>query len=385
MTKDTLCSMLWNHQMIDGNGRVKPCCRFKSVQGLGKIDKDLAETFNSDKMNNLRDEMLKGNRPKECERCWNEEDNGKLSLRQRYNRHSKLGIETISTNEPKIEWLELAISNQCNLACRMCSSRFSHKLYDEEIEYYGKAFSNEKRVKMPIESIFPHVPNLKHLKITGGEPMITPDHWRLLDYIIDTGHANHIYLNYSTNCTVYPKQRFIDRWQEFEYVELALSLDSINKEENEYLRHGTKQEEVITNIERFVELQKETNLRVIARPTITILNVYHLPETLEWLDNLNIKHNATHVEDPNHLSLTVLPKDLKRFVSNKIDSYQYKSETTKKSCDYIKNYMNSRDDIHLLDEFHKHTSFLDKSRNQKFKDSYPYFDSLWANNPYHMS
>ena len=162
--------------------------------------------------------------------------------------------------------------------CRMWISKYSHKLFGEELGILGKSQAKTKRTKMNIEAVFPYVPNLKHLKITGGEPLITPDHWKLLDYIIEQKHAHHIYLNYSTNNTVYPKQHIVDRWKQFEYIELAISLDSIVAEENEYLRHGTIQTEAITNIKRFVELQDEINLTVIARPTITLLNVYNLPE-----------------------------------------------------------------------------------------------------------
>jgi len=198
----------------------------------------------------------------------------------------------------------------------------------------------------------------------------------LLDYIFETGHADHIYLNYSTNCTVYPKQHIVDRWREFEYVELAISLDSIVAAENEYLRHGTTQAEALRNIERFVELQKEINLHVIARPTVTLLNVYHLPETLEYLDNLNIRHNATHLSYPEYLSVTVLPETEKQKIVEKFESYSYSSEASKTSCNYIKNYMLSKDDSDQLEKFAAHTNFLDKSRDQSFKDSYPYFDFL---------
>jgi hypothetical protein len=41
---------------------------------------------------------------------------------------------------------------------------------------------------------------------------------------------------------------------------------------------------------------------------------------------------------------------------------------------YIINYMMSKDDSHLLNQFKRHTNFLDARRNQSFKDSYPYFD-----------
>ena len=370
MTDSTVCPMVWNHQFIDGTGRVKPCCRFQGI--IGQLDKDLDETFASNQMDMLRKQMSAGSRPEGCKRCWQEEDSGKKSLRQRYAQHKKLG--TVDLDNPKIEWLELAISNDCNLMCRMCDSRYSHKLYDEELAYKGKTASKTKRTKMPIESIFPYVPDLKHLKITGGEPLITPDHWKLLDYIIEQGHAHHIYLNYSTNNTVYPKQHIVDRWKEFEYIELAISLDSIIKAENEYLRHGTVQEEALVNIERFVELQNEIRLTVIARPTITLLNVYHLPETLEWLDSRGIRHNATHLTHPAHLSVTVLPDAEKNKIATKFSEYNFKNDTTKKSCEYIINYMMSANHSHLLSEFKNHTEFLDKVRNQSFKESYPYFD-----------
>lgn len=370
MTSQTLCPMVWNHQFIDGTGRVKPCCRYQG--SIGQIKQDLNETFNSNLMQDLRVQMLQGNRPQGCDRCWQEEDSGKKSLRQRYAQHKKLG--SVNLNNPKIEWLELAISNDCNLMCRMCDSKYSHKLFDEELEYYGKSQAKTKRTSMPIESVFPYVPTLKHLKITGGEPLITPDHWRLLDYIIEQGHAHHIYLNYSTNNTVYPKQHIVDRWKEFEYIELAISLDSIVAQENEYLRHGTKHNEALVNIQKFIELQNEINLTVIARPTITILNVYNLPETLEWLDEKNIRHNATHLTHPTHLSLTVLPDTAKKLITEKFDNYKFKNDTTRKSCEYIKNYMLSEDQSHLLAEFKRHTEFLDRSRNQNFKNTYPYYN-----------
>ncbi len=370
MHNNIACPLVWNHQFIDGTGRVKPCCRFQG--SIGKLEKNLDSTFYSQEMSIVRKEMLSGNRPEGCKRCWQEEDSGKKSLRQRYKSHPDLG--QINFDKPSIEWLELAISNDCNLACRMCDSRYSHKLYDEEIEFYGQSFSKNKRTKIDIESIFPHVSTLKHLKITGGEPLITPDHWKLLDYIIDNDHAHRIYLNYSTNCTVYPKQEMVDRWKKFKYVEIAISLDSIKKEENEYLRYGTDQETVIKNIEKFSKLRTEFDLRLIARPTVTILNIYHLPETLEWLDSKNIKHNATHLSSPSHLSITVLPNELKEQISEKFDNYVYKFISTKESCKHIKNYMNSKDDSILFETFIKHTNYLDGKRNQDFKKTYPYFD-----------
>lgn len=364
--------MAWNHQFVDGAGRVKPCCRFKG--NLGKLEDSLNSNFYNDKMSELRKTMLSGERHQGCSRCWQEEDSNKKSLRQRYNDHNILGLHTIDINNPKIEWLELAISNECNLACRMCSSRYSYKLYDEELAIFGKTSVPEKRIKMDIESVYENLENLKHLKITGGEPLVTPDHWKLIDRIIAKGLAGNIYLNYSTNNSVFPKESIVNRWKQFKYVELAISLDSIKDVENEYLRFPSKQSEVIRNINGFLDLKNQLDIRIIARPTITILNVYHLPETLEWLFQKEIKFNATHLTDPAYLSITVLPKKEKEKIVNKFNDFNYSANEVRSACQYIINYMLSKDDSHLVDEFKKYTKGFDLSRGQSFEKTYPYFE-----------
>lgn len=366
MSSKTYCSVLWNHQFIDGSGRIKPCCRFKETENNNINTTTIENVFHSDTMNKRREDSLSGNAIDGCRRCYEEEENGKKSLRQRYNENDYLTLTDL--NNPKIEWLELAISNECNLACRMCDSRYSTKWFDEEFEFVGKA---TPLTKINIAQIYPFVPTLKHLKITGGEPFVTPDHWRLLDYIIEQGYAENIYLNYSTNCTVYPKASIVERLKHFKWVEVALSLDSIIAEETEYLRFPSKHNDVIGTIEKFITLQDEINLKLIARPTVSLLNVYHLPETLEWLTNKGIRFNATHLTFPSHLSVTVLPKEDKSAVTEKFNSFEFTSEEAKAQCKYILRYMNSKDDSQ--NEFLKHTYFLDKSRKQSFADVYDYF------------
>ena len=50
--------MVWNHQFIDGTGRVKPCCRHQGT--LGHLKTDLNDTFSSDHMAKLRKQMSAG-------------------------------------------------------------------------------------------------------------------------------------------------------------------------------------------------------------------------------------------------------------------------------------------------------------------------------------
>lgn len=369
MLQNTLCSMFWNHLMIDGTGRVKPCCRFAGKFSHSLDNNKLADIFYSEYFANLRKKSKNGYNIAGCQRCYEEENNAKKSLRTRLNHHNIVGLDSIDINNPKIEYLELSLSNDCNLMCRMCDSRYSYKLYDEEIEYNGKPFSKTKHTKANIDSIYPLLKECKFIKFTGGEPLIIPDHWNIVHYTIKNDYAKNITLNYSTNCTIYPKKKITDAWKKFKNIELTVSIDSIQKKENEYQRHLSKQEDIVKNILAYKNLSA---VKLVARPTVTIYNVYTLPDTLNWLYNNNISFNPTHCSYPEHLSITVLPQQQKNIVQNKYNNFNYKSDKIKKDCDYILSYMNSADNSQLINKFLNHTLFLDKQRNQNFFDTYSY-------------
>ena len=376
MDNNTFCSSFWNHQMIDTTGKVKPCCRFiwnNNITENTLQEKTIQEIFNSEFMNKLRKDSLEGNQIPGCQRCYQEQEAGKKSLRQRINDNPATNHYDI--DDPKINYLELAISNDCNLMCRMCSGRYSWKLYDEEVEYYNKILPYEKRTRSNIDCAYDLLPNLKYIKFTGGEPLIIKEHWQFIEKAVEKEYAKNITLNYSTNCTVFPKEKHIKLWKHFKKIEIAVSLDSITENENVYQRHLTDHNIAIKTIKKYSELANDTlNIQLIGRPTVTIMNVYTLPETVEWLENLGIGTNPSHLMYPEWQSITVLPKHSKLMIKTKYENFEFKSEKTRSHCMYIINYMMSKDDSYLLNTFKNHTKFLDARRNQSFKDLYPYFD-----------
>lgn len=363
--------------MVDGSGRVKPCCRF-SANDIPKNhylqETSLKKIFYSDFMNTLREKSFNGDRIDGCIRCYQEEDNGKKSLRQRLNHNIDATNTKINVKDPSISYLELGISNDCNLMCRMCDSRYSWKLFDEELEYFEKTKTQERKTRSNIDCAYELLENLKYIKFTGGEPLIIKEHWELLETAIKKGYAKNITLNYSTNCTVWPKERIVNIWKEFKKIELAVSLDSISANENEYQRHLTNHKQAIKNILKYVELSKtKINMQLLARPTVSIMNVFTLPETVEWLEANGISANPSHLTFPDWQSVTVLPLQDKIMIKEKYENFKYSSEKTKTHCMYIINYMMSKDNSELLDKFIDHTRFLDSKRDQDFKKIYPYY------------
>jgi hypothetical protein len=365
--------MAWNHQFVDGSGRVKPCCRFKGV--VGTFGEGLATTLASPAMEALRIGMEADRRHPGCQRCWEEEDAGKTSLRQRYNRHPDLGTFPA---KPEIQWIELALSNKCNLACRMCDSKYSHLWYEPEIAMYGRAQSETKHVGVDVTAIYPLIPTLRHVKITGGEPFITPENWDLLAEIIRHGKASEIYLNYSTNCTVRLDPEQIAMLSQFRYVEIALSLDSIAENEWGYVRWPSKVGKALRNCLDYRAIGE--SFRPLMRPTISLYNVMTLPQTIDWfLDHFpGCGVNATHLTYPEHLRVTVLPERFKAVIRAHFATYAYRHEETRRQCGYILNFMGSVDESHLLPALKTYNDALDAMRSQSFDESFPYYSGLMS-------
>lgn len=378
--------MAWDHQFIDPTGRVKPCCRFAEKyrpEENNLKEKTLSEVFYGDWMKDVRSKMLAGEEVKGCIRCYQEEAAGKKSLRERYHENNELPIDKlVDINKPSIRWIELAISNDCNLACRMCDSRYAWKWFKEEQELFGQTYNTVEKSKSDISNIYPFINDLVHIKFTGGEPLMTKDQWVLVDKLLAERDCSEIFLNYSTNCTIMPKDSWVEKWSKFKQVEFALSFDSANASESEYIRWPAKYETTESVTKRFLELKESHGFHVFLRSTISILNIWYMPESMEWWwqndKGLRIM-NPTHLTYPEILCVTVLPEHIKRRVTNKFNNYVSKSNNDKinKSLEYIRNFMNSKDDSYLLPQLQKYLIGTDSYRGQNFFESYPHFEDMF--------
>ena len=378
--------MAWDHQFIDPTGRVKPCCRFaeqyRPVEHNLKTN-TLSGIFYSSWMDNIRSKMIAGETIPGCIRCYQEESAGKKSLRERYHDNADLPIdELVDLSRPTIRWIELAISNDCNLACRMCDSRYAWKWFKEEIAFRGNAQNTSEHSKSDISNIFPFIDDLVHIKFTGGEPLITPDQWVLIDKLIKDRDCSNLLLNYSTNCTISPKPAWIEKWNKFKKVEFAISFDSCDPAESEYIRWPAKYSTTEKVAKEFLELKKQSQFDVFLRSTISILNIWNMPETLLWWYNNDPSNskvmNPTHLTYPSELCVTVLLPELKTAVTNRFTEFQKTCgiEKINNHLEYIKQFMNSKDDSNLIPAFRKYIAHTDSYRNQNFVDSYPQFIRL---------
>jgi len=141
----TFCALPWKHLTVNHYGGAQICCVSRSMIREDNTDvslytRSLKETFNAESIRQVRINMLKGEKSTECQLCYDNEANGLKSERliQNATWREKSGFDIatakrnteadghLSTESP--EYLQLMVSNVCNLACRMCNGESSSKI-----------------------------------------------------------------------------------------------------------------------------------------------------------------------------------------------------------------------------------------------------------------
>lgn len=322
----TMCPLPWTHTRIGTAGNLYPCCYSSLV--IGKVqDLQTKNLFHGQDMQQLRDQMLRGERPSSCNYCWDRESHNQASYRQqRMSMHHK---ELLSDwiYDPKIRSLELKLSSTCNYKCRICDIPNSSLRITEEIKFadtqqtkqylkqtqileQNKWYDNIDKFLLSMQSAWP---DLSNLDLVGGETLIAKNLPTVLDHIIDLGHADHISLQLTTNGSIFPKD-LIARLSQFKFVDIAISIDNV--EDRFEFERGGSWLNVVENIREFLSLDK-TKFKSFAYCTVNIQNVLYLDDIVNWAKSKNIDLVFAMLEQPEYFSINYLTSRAKNLVIEK--------------------------------------------------------------------
>ena len=396
------------------DGAIKACCRSHPV---GFIQENtLEEIWNNDTMCRMRSQLLNNERPPECMPCFELEDQGVESLRQRHveqripesrvtlypNALSKLNDDF--TMPFDIPTMELKLNNLCNLKCRMCHPADSTSWNDwaEVKEFYKKEksiifdlvekhnlerkpfldeFQDNPKWWTSLEKLLPY---FRRVEFAGGEPLMDPQHYKILDMLAPYGHQ--IEIKYATNLSMLGKgdRNVHEYWPKFKSIAVNVSIDGY-KDSYEYVRGNASWNQLIENIKT---IQKIPNIsRIVGAMTVQVSNILDMDKLIEYfLDDLGIVFHTHRVSYPNVLSIQVLPQSLKDLAINKlllakekVHSYKYVKQHpqllnyTLNQIDYNINFLRAKDLSYLWNECIEFNRKLDKTRNQSFIDVTPEF------------
>jgi len=380
---DSFCTLPWINLSTDVNGSLRPCCKFAQPEPTNEYqlpnmkEGSLDVLWNDVKFQNLRQAFLDGKKPKECQSCWNEEAAGVSSFRLQFAKDknidtSQIEFNPIASSGPKA--LDLKLNNVCNLKCRICAPQASSTFLKEHQEQFnikiedGAYWISNKILGTSNEEVInAWSKELKHIEITGGEPMASPENIKILELIIKNDCAKDITVLLNTNGTLYNK-KFLDLLIQFKSVTLCISIDDL-EHRLEYERYPTEWNTILENIAKFKALAStHKNIFLTLCPTVSIFNVYYLPEYLEWAKNTGIwiYFNILHYRPC--YSIKNLPLVLKEIVLTRIPHKEFSE---------IRNFLNlDCEDDKLIYEFIENTKSFDSIRGQSFNDTFGIWGEL---------
>ena len=136
MSSKTFCVMPFLHLNIKQKGKLSACWRFPDKIGDYSTD-TLTETWNGEKLKDVRRASLNNEQHTGCRSCWDLESSGIKSTRENCNDDYKNtvneeSVRSIIDNEynmpiENLTCIEVRFDNVCNLMCRHCSSDYSSK------------------------------------------------------------------------------------------------------------------------------------------------------------------------------------------------------------------------------------------------------------------
>lgn len=379
-----------------------------------------------------RQDMLNGIQTKECDYCWNIENLGQDHFSDRHYKSANQGmgiwqgfdnvIKSGLGEEIAPAYLEVAFENVCNFKCSYCSPDVSSRWMEEVQEHGGYKLANgethhdiewmKKIGKFPIhhKEQNPYIDafwewwpelyqSLDTFRITGGEPLLSDNTWKILDYVIANPRKD-FKIGINTNMCV-PKKiieklcmKLNQLHGKIREVVIFTSAESTN-EWAEYSRFGMDWQLFKQNIDFFLD-NTPPSVRMQFMTTVNILSASSFDYFLMFVSELRrvyggkrernrIGFNVAYLRWPRHQSITLLDKEQKRIFTKKMNEVIEKlsrgghehfiQNLYLEEIDQINrlvNFMNSVEpDQEQLDSFVTFFDEYDRRRKTSLLDTFP--------------
>ena len=278
MTKapsETFCILPWVHLSTRPDGSMRVCCtanassvgptndksEWGGMVGVLKDDlgrpnnlnvTDFQSAWNSKYMRNVRKQMLNGEIPASCTKCFKEEAAGHRSKRQWETAYwsQRVDVDNLISNTqedgevpPNLAYIDLRFGTKCQLACVMCSPHDSSgwikdykKIFpavqnttlkdtmqwSDKGSINGSSYNWHKQNDTFWQQFYEQMPTMQQIYFAGGESLIIEEHYEILEHAIKMGYAKDLELRYNSNGVEWREDLF-DLWREFKLVRFHLN------------------------------------------------------------------------------------------------------------------------------------------------------------------
>ena len=351
---------------------------------LHKMDKeevmgDHAALHDTSYKKQQRKLMIEGVRPDECYYCWNIEDTGNYSDRSYRSGEPWAMMDFDKIKEGGWEkninprYVEVNFNHACNLACTYCSPQFS-TTWGQEIDKHGayptiephnapEHFEGRNR-PVParedntyVDAFWKWWPDmykdLKHFRMTGGEPMMDKNTYKVFDWVLAHPKPD-LHLNVTSNFC--PPTEAL--WQKYlqtvkkicagENVEHFMNFVSVDTwgSQAEYIRRGLDFDRLWEHVDEFLtEIPGRNSITFII--TYNNLSIVGIKKLLQNILELRKKHSNDYqrvwfdtpiLRQPDWQNIQILPQSYQLLHEEALDWMRENIETRENRLHCIKDF-----------------------------------------------
>jgi|APGre2960657373_1045057.scaffolds.fasta_scaffold23640_2 organic radical activating enzyme len=403
----SLCLAKWTQSNIYLGSGMTHSCHHPGPHHIpvDEIKIDVSALHNTKYKKQQRQLMLEGIRPTECDYCWKVEDSSN-SLSDRitksftnWSRPFFKEILTQGANGSNPKYLEISFDNVCNLKCSYCGPTNSSKWMDEINRYgpwpddstnhYQQTYIIPNREHNPYIDAFwqwwPDLyPSLHTFRITGGEPLLSKNTFKVLDYIISNPNTNlelSINSNLMADCHVLDK--FISKAKQLKVKKLTIHTScEAYSHAAEYARNGLQYDTWLDNCYKILNSIPDVKLDIMATYNAFSVTTYELflkdINTLKgrkWFSRVSL--STSYLRNPNFLSIWVLPKTYSDYINSQI-VYMKRNRFTANEINELERILElfvTTEQTNLT-EFLKFVNEHDRRRQTSFIKTFPEMQDL---------
>jgi 4Fe-4S single cluster domain len=351
---DSFCVLPWFGKEINWNQKETHCCLLPTTYNIEKI----------------KQQMLAGQKPVECQKCWNLEEQGLQSDRQLknsaldwyWNRDLKSIRQSAEHDNNSVLMLKLFTSCTCNATCVSCNSgassswsQLNHRV-NPSIPILKTKFVDIDLIKQKV-----NLKELKMLSLIGGEPLYEKKNFELLEHILELGNDT-VFLSMVTNGSVLLTDRQKKVLSKFKNINFCVSIDGVGPV-FEYLRFPLKWQNLLDNLQLFRLLTDN----ISSNYTLSNLNILYHNQTVDWFNQAKISYGNNPIYNPNWLQPRALPEPVKKYL---------KTVLNKSDFDTYIGPVHAQEDQQNWEEFQKKIAKQDIAKGIKWQQYLPELAAL---------
>jgi organic radical activating enzyme len=407
----TFCAAKWlNATIWLGSGATTSCHHPPAHKAdLAEIATNPSALHNTQHKKQMRKLMQEGSRPSECDYCWKIEDMNREAVSDRTFKtviYDDADIKTIAAlpwdADVDLKTLEIAFDRTCNFACSYCNASFSttwardikqNGPYENLVSDGAAAFQQDGGWAQPyryssdnpyVQAFWKWWPRLSQtldeLRITGGEPLMSGDVWKLLDYVEEHGLGKmRLALNSNLGAKDELINDFIVKSKKIGGLDIYTSCEAFGSQA-EYIRDGMVWDKWVRNCERMME---EADLRGFhVMMTINSLCLFSITECfdmmLSWKEKYGKEKAPTWsvniLRFPSFQSPLALPNELKDHLRENLRNWFMRAQLHPLMSEMEKDGIARLIDyLEVVNDPHRNTSSME-SRHRDFRSFYEQYD-----------